>query len=184
MSEAISLADINLDSSLRKVMSQVHPNTGFSKSGLSRVNTIMHELYEYICKRLIASNRDVGLTVDDIVKVVNESIPGDIAKHANREGKKAVDSFTDRRTVIRVFKTSHTKKYVLHYTRVELPEFILLYITAMLEYLSAEILELAGNVARDDKKSRVTQYHVSEAIYVDKELFELLARVKKEQLDG
>ena len=51
------------------------------------------------------------------------------------------------------------------------------YLAAVLEYLCAEILELAGNAARDNKKSRIIPRHITLAVKNDEELNNLLGDV-------
>ncbi|TKY61513.1 histone H2A.5 [Spatholobus suberectus] len=52
-----------------------------------------------------------------------------------------------------------------------------IYLAAVLEYLAAEVLELAGNAARDNKKNRINPRHVLLAVRNDDELGKLLQGV-------
>lgn len=49
------------------------------------------------------------------------------------------------------------------------------YLSAVLEYLTAEILELSGNASKDNKKKTIAPRHIQLAIRNDEELAKLLS---------
>jgi histone H2A len=52
-----------------------------------------------------------------------------------------------------------------------------IYLATVLEYLAAEVIELDGNAAKENKKSRIIPRHLLLAVRGDEELDKLFARI-------
>jgi histone H2A len=52
-----------------------------------------------------------------------------------------------------------------------------IYMAAVLEYLTAELIEIAGNEAKNEHKKRITPFSIKNALKSDEELKKLLENV-------
>lgn len=177
-----------------RVLKQVHPDTGMTGDALAEINNLTRislEKFVEAANNLLLSNKSKKtITSLEIQVAVRLVLPGELAKHAVSEGTKAVTRYNASDSEAPKVKgaakkapTSRTQRAGLQFpvTRVENMMMKLcvvnrksssaaVYLSAVLEYLTAEVLELAGNASRDYKKHRINTRHIKLAVGNDEEL--------------
>ena len=81
----------------RKLLLQVHPDTGISSKAMSILNSFINDIFEKIATEtasLARYNKKPTVTSREIQTAVRLILPGELAKHAVSEGTKAVTKFT------------------------------------------------------------------------------------------
>jgi histone H2A len=122
------------------------------------------------------------LSSRDVQTAVRCVLPGELAKHAVSEGTKAVTKFTSSSSADSKplgplaglqFPVNGTGELFDGYTGGFCSKGAAVYLSAVLEYLSAELCELAGNAARDNQTGIISPRHIMLAVRNDEELNKL-----------
>lgn len=114
----------------------------------------------------------------DIQTAVMLCLPGELAKHAISEGTKAVTKFfsnnNDKHSRSRcaglVFDIDQIGFLMTQTSSMVVTENAACYLSAVMEYMTAEVLELGGYAARDNKSSWIIPRHIQLALRNDEEL--------------
>ncbi|XP_056318566.1 uncharacterized protein LOC130232614 [Danio aesculapii] len=178
-----------------KVLKQVHPDTGISSKAMGIMNSFVNDIFERIAgeaSRLAHYNKRSTITSREIQTAVRLLLPGELAKHAVSEGTKAINMSGRGKTggKARAKAKTRSSRAGLQFPVGRVHRLLRkgnyaqrvgagapVYLAAVLEYLTAEILELAGNAARDNKKTRIIPRHLQLAVRNDEELNKLLGGV-------
>lgn len=188
---------------IRRVLKQVHPDSMISSESLDLLNELTNVLGMKIGHqaKLLAHPinykdkkiKDLGkktISSRDIQSAVRLILTKELAKHAISQGTRAVTKFSssqpgtkdhpisvDSRSGLQL-SISRTDKILRKNTTFRIGETAAIYLTAVLEYIAAELLELSGNLCKDEHKSVIKPLHIKKIVEDDEELASLVRDLK------
>jgi histone H3/H4 len=130
------------------ILTQVHPDKSLTKE----TNNAIHLYMEQLVKKIVCSNDDLKTSMK---KVIGDN---EVLKYAIREGNKGS----------KVVSPATIRKMIDACRKVEEKDIV--FLTGVVDYLIAEILELSGNIATGHKRMRINMMDVDYAIRNDEDM--------------
>jgi histone H2A len=170
--------------------------TGNAKQQLNSFLCILSKKVSNTVLDLTLFGKKKTISEKEIINALNIILPGELLKNSISEGKKSIESFkTNNEKDIKgtrqtkaqiIFPPSITEKFLRNFgnTKIMVTSTSPVFLAAVLEYLTYEVLDLASIYCKDNKRIRITIRDLEVVIRSDEELNKLFTKLNITFLGG
>lgn len=170
------------ETSISKALKNVYVDMTLESSAKKTLNDMLTYLSEKICLSAVLltkySNK-ITITTAELVNTIRLIFPKSLAEHTIADCTKAIIKYSEIPKVnILQFSISHAESDLRSVDqKLHVGGFSPVCLAAVLEYITAEIIELAGKVAKESRKVQITNRHIFLSIANDEELLKVFGNI-------
>lgn len=181
---------------ISKVLKQISADTYLTINTKQQLNSFLCILCKYIATCAIDLTiyiKKKTISEKEINGAISMIITGELLDNSISEGNKAVNNYKNsnekgskkNKSGI-IFPPSIVEKFLRNfgYSKILVTESAPIYLAAVLEYLTYEILDLSSNYCKDNKRKRITVRDLEIVVKNDDELNILLKKINVSFLGG
>lgn len=171
------------ESYISSVQSQLGCGNSITKNAKHQLNSILCSLTEIISnqtRRLVVFSNKKTISEIEIEIGLSSILSGELLSNSIKEGQKAVNNFNNSSTKgsrqdksMIIFPPSLTEKFLRDNVNMFVSKNAPVYLAAVIEYVAAELLEIAASNARGENRRRVTVRDLELSVKLDDELNKL-----------
>ena len=190
---------LRLDIYISRLLKTVHKDVSIGKGAKDTLNMMI----QYVTERILGVTQDLvqlsnrkTIGAREVQSGVIIILPGELAKHSVSEATRSLGKFTGSdgtapSSGTREKPVSKSSRAGLVFPVTRIGNFMKyktgnyrqgaggpIYMASVIEYLTAELLELSGNAARDNKRKTISSRHIFLAVLNDDELSKLFEEVQ------
>jgi histone H3/H4 len=171
---------------ISKVLKQVAPSNGITANSKQQLNSTICRIAYHLSNTATALtqiSKKKTLSDKEVANAVRINMPGELAVNSLQEGEKSVAKFTeeDKKNTSRqgkagiIFPPSISEKFLRNFgfSKIMVTKNAPVYLAAVLEYITVDILQISADMANENKRVRITIRDLELSVRTDPELTSL-----------
>lgn len=199
-----SVKPLTFNNPIHKTLKQIKPNNNITQAACTQLDAFMKIFSRQLASKAISISHNADrrtVSVPDVKTAVQLVLPGTLADRALEEGERAVNHFKNSKEAVKKNKAARSQlQFPPHLSekflrvqnsanqgaasKLSVAQYAPIFMAAVTEYITAEILELAGDAATDMNRQTINVRHLALATKNDPALNNLMTMLNVDWIGG